>query len=751
MKLLKTTPTAVLLIAVVLCSDAVASGTLLPNNRNIVSPPGRQIFSVESQHVAAVIDNQVASTVIEQVFRNNTDRILEATYLFPIPDNVSISSFSMWMNGKEVKGQVVDANRARQVYESIVRRTRDPGLLEHVGQNLFQARVYPVPARGEVRIKIAYDEVLKYDAGVIGYRYPLKADQFGFGNIGEVSVAVNVRSVVPIKSLYSPSHEIDSKIDGFEATCGFEECDVVPDVDFQVYYTVSESDVGVNLLANRVDDGDGYFMLFLAPGKMDDSNKIIAKDIVFVIDRSGSMKGLKIEQAKNALKYCIERLHEDDRFAVITFATDVERFREGLTAASRKNKKAAAKFVDAIEARGGTDINDALLEGLDIPSSTRPRMIVFLTDGCPTVGVTNASELLANLRSHNTRKARIFTFGTGYDVNTYLLDRITEAHRGIVEYVRPEESIETKVSSFYDKVRSPVMTNLRLSFGDIEVRDVYPRVLPDLFEGSQLLVLGRYADFGLNVVQLTGRVADGEREFAYDAEFAAHQPDNGFIPRLWAARKIAYLQSEIKLNGQSTELVDEIKLLSREHGIVTPYTSYLVLEEGMRERYDVSIDLAGSRSRLEAIPVDDALESVALKPGIVTTGDKMYARGGRSGETKSQIDGAPVDDAAGSDSKSEFDRSDHISKSKRKTVVDPASERFKRVGDKTFFKTSDGWVDLAYEEGADVTEIEYLSEEYFAILDRLPEVKGYLALGEQVTFVYQNRAYRIVKKKDGSP
>ena len=710
---------------------ALAQGILIPRHpRPEIMPRRGHVFSIKSQRVDTDIHRQVAATTFEQVFENNTGRDLEGWYLFPIPKDASISKFTMWMNGEEVEGEVVEATRARSIYEQIVRQTRDPGLLEFVGNGLFRARVFPIPARGDVKVKMCYEEVLPYDAGLVTYRLPFKTGCRRFGRIGEVSVAVNIESDVPIKNLYSPSHDVDARVRGRRASCGFELSNTFPGEDFLLYYTVSKEDVGLNLLTHRPRGGDGYFMMLVSPGDLDDHRKVIAKDIVFVLDKSGSMKGEKIEQARAALSYCVESLNANDRFNVVTFSTNVERFADKLVKATRRNREDALEFIDDIKARGGTDINQALTVALDLPRSDNPQMLVFLTDGLPTVGETSVRRILANLEKNNDTRARIFPFGVGYDVNTELLDRVSIDHRAAVEYIKPEEDIEVKVSRFYDKVSSPVLSDVRLDVGRIDVYDTYPLELPDIFNGTQLVVLGRYSGHGATTIELTGRVGGRGKTFEYEGSFRKRGRENSFIPRLWANRKIAYLLSAIKLNGAKKELVDEVIELSLEHGIITPYTSYLVLEEGTD----------ADRERL----------SRAAPQSVVT--DDMHVRGGRREEVRLKIQAlsgmvTTSDESAPSVSgKAATEVSRDIAELKEQSVLkrdETGGTRF--VGKKRFVLRGDEWVDAEFEDDMDVEEIEFLSEEYFRFLDAHPEVKDYLALGEKVTFVFNNKAYRITQ------
>jgi Ca-activated chloride channel family protein len=319
----------VLIMAGLICIGAVtahASGIIIP--RPPRDAPSHDVYApltIKSHHVDVSISNQAAKTKIKQVFTNQTRRDLEGTYIFPIPKGASITEFAMWMNGEKVEGEVVDAGQARRIYNDIVRRMRDPGLLEYAGGGLFRASVYPIPKLGDVKIEIVYEELLTLDAGLVAYRYPLHTERLCRQRMRGVSIAVEIRSNTPIKSLYSPTHDIDSKNSGGSAWCGFEDTDMRSDRDFVLYYTVSQEELGLNMLTHRLSGEDGYFMLLLSPGEIGDSDQIIEKDVVFIIDRSGSMKGKKIKQAKAAFEYCLMRLNDGDRFNVLSFATGVDR------------------------------------------------------------------------------------------------------------------------------------------------------------------------------------------------------------------------------------------------------------------------------------------------------------------------------------------------------------------------------------------------------------------------------------------
>jgi Ca-activated chloride channel family protein len=662
-------------------------------------------LTVKYHRVNVTIDNQVAVTSIDQVFKNKYDTDLEGTYIFPLPEEAAISDFAMYINGARVSGEILDREKARQVYEDIVRRMKDPGLLEYVGRNMFRARVYPIPKHGETRIELRYEQTLEYDSGMCRYVYPLDTERFSPGLLEEVTISVKVRSSVPIKNIYSPSHRVDIIKDKFRADLSYEEKDVRPDKDFVLYYTVSEKDLGLNLLCYKNPPDDGYFLLLVSPGQLEKT--AIDKDVIFILDTSGSMRGEKLEQAKQALLFCVNSLGDGDRFNIVGFATDVNPFKISLTAVNNKTMAGAADFIAGMDARGGTNINDALISSLNMFSgSERPEMIVFLTDGEPTVGVTDMKDILKNLAKSNKAKARLFVFGVGYDVNSHLLDNISREHRGVPSYVVPGENIEVKVSSFYSKISEPVLSDTGINFGKIKATETYPGTIPDIFKGSQLMLFGRYRNEGAAAITLTGYVDGRERKFVYEGRFPGKDLENDFIPRVWASRKIGFLQSEIRLNGEKRELVEEIVRLSKEFGIMTPYTSFLILEEDAAyEEWGIREEAAPLMKR-EGKKYKDAMKSASGSEAVSSALDIM------------SLEESETDDRSSTD-----------------TV--------KYAGEKTFYLRDGIWVDSKYKKGIKVEKIKYLSKKYFNILKDKPGLGKYFATAKNIMVVYDSRCYRV--------
>src|SRR5262245_43021933 len=579
----------------------------------------QQPLKVKSILISTKINDQVATTRVEQVCENDTHYVIEGLYVFPLPENGSITEFAMWDGGKRLAGEVRSREDARRIYDEIVRSRRDPALLEYAGKNLFQASIFPIQPNSDKKIELTYSQVLRNENGTVGYRYPLgtgwRANRFDIGPIrpvprpryepenqiprsdpnyppaGRVSAEVEIISSIPIKGIYSPSHEVEVKRDGErKARLSFEVRASASQPDFQLFYTLSEKDFGMSLMTYREPGKDGYFMLLVSPKAELDSTEVLAKDIIFVVDTSGSMaEDGKIEKAKAALRFGVNSLDARDRFNIVSFAGEEHLMSEGMISANVEGKREGLGFIEKMRATGGTNINDALLAAFkQIQPGERPKMVILITDGQPTVGITQAEKILSNASQANKTTARLFTIGVGYDINTLLLDKLAGDNRGTVGYIEPNEDIEVKVSNFFAKVNHPVLSDVKIDWSDILTDLIYPRVTPDIFHGSQLVLVGRYRPGSSHRLTLVGKVNGRERRFDYDnLAFPERQSENEFLAHLWAIRRVGHLLDQIRTNGESKELRDEIVDLGTRYGIVTPYTSYLVLEPGMRSVSDI--------------------------------------------------------------------------------------------------------------------------------------------------------------------
>ncbi len=538
-------------------------------------------LEVKYHYVDVKIEDTVAVTSIDQVFYNPTRHRLEGYYLFPVPENGVIKNFSMYINGKETKAELLDAVKARKIYEDIVRRMRDPALLEYSGRTVFKARIYPIEPGSEKRVRISYTEILNNDNSTTEYIYPLNTEKFSAKPLKNVRIRAEIRSGADLRNIYCPTHKVDIIRRGEKkADVVFEEMNVKPDTDFKLYFDSAAEDIGLSVRSYKKRGEDGYFLLNMTPG-FGKSKNFIPKDVCFVLDVSGSMSGKKLEKAKSALKFCIENLRKADRFEIIRFSTESESLFKMLRSANSGNRDKAMKFVDDLRAIGGTNIEEALDEALKIRNSKgRPYIIVFITDGKPTIGETDEDKLISMIKGKNAGSTRVFTFGIGSDLNTHLLDKITSLTKAYRSYITEKEDIEIKISGFFRKIESPVLTDLKLSFGSgIRVSKMYPRDLPDLFRGSSISVLGRYSGYGKTKISLRGNISGKSVVFRYGSSLEGSSEKDDFVPLLWASRRVGFLLDQIRLNGESREVKDEVILLAKKYGIITPYTSYLIVED----------------------------------------------------------------------------------------------------------------------------------------------------------------------------
>ena len=589
-------------------------------------PIGRPIpiypIYVKNIHVRTHIKEAIAETTVEQTLVNESGIEQEGTYLYPLPEGATPTAFSMTVGDKTMEPRILHKDEARGIYESIVRRRRDPALLEYVGRDLVRVSVYPIPAHGERLIRMRYTEILKPDNGMRKYAYPLSTSRFASRPMGTMTVDLKIETNSALKNVYSPSHNVSiRRPDERTATLSWEGQNIADDSDLRIFFSTSDDEIGLSLLTYRTGDEGGYFMLLASPRVTIPKNRVIPKQVVFVLDRTGSMSGEKIVQARKSMLFCLNSLHPEDRFSVITFNESPDLFSRKLEPATAENIQKARKFVEGVEASGGTNIDEALRAGLKLLENERGRqkMVVFMTDGLATVGETNVETILQHVRQQNGTLnlaqgegvrpvglresdgagARIFCFGVGYDVNVPFLDRLGQQNKGDSDFVKPAEDIEVKVSSFFSKVSSPILSNLQVNFEGAEVYDVFPKTYPDLFKGSQLVITGRFRGDGRGLVRLSGLANDTKESFKLATNFGGEDNRNAFLPRVWAMRKIGWLVDQVRLSNQpegKKELLDEIIRLSQTYGIITEYTSFLVDErEGIRLGFR---DNAGNLRRL---------------------------------------------------------------------------------------------------------------------------------------------------------
>ena len=712
----------VCLAALAIAQPARADGIIIPIPIPPRPPEPIKSLAIKYHEVDVTIEGQIATTHIDQVFLNELPYDIEGDYIFPLPEGASISQFAMWVDGQRLEAQVLEKDEARRIYEDIVRERRDPALLEYVGRNAFRARIFPIPARGEKRIELEYTEVLPRDGDLVRYAYPLNTEKFSTKPLERVRVTVRLKAREGLGAIYSPSHEVQVvRENGTAATVTYEAQNVRPDRDFLLYYALQGEKLGLNVLSYRAPGEDGFFLLLLTPPAQVPAEHAVPKDVYFILDISGSMRGEKLAQAKEAARYVLEHLNAEDRFNIIAFSSGLRTFAPKPQPIEAREE--AYAFVEELQAGGGTNIYRALEEALRETVSGRPQMILFLTDGLPTEGETDTAKIVGRAQELASAEVRLFAFGVGYDVNTTLLDLLAQTLHGSTTYVRPDEDIEHAVSSFFDKVSLPVLTDLRLDFGEVRVEETYPDPLPDLFAGEQIILVGRYRQPGVTTIRLEGR-ADGKRQ-VYTFEGAEFRERGGsdLIPRLWATRKIGHLLTQIRLHGADRELVDEIIALSVRYGIVTPYTSFLV---------DETEDVLSSEGRRIVAERTFQEQVLAMQPSI---SPGVGGGGGPSFDTgKGAVDQSMLQSALRSS----------------ETVSAPEVEQVRLVGAKTFVLRGGVWTDTLYDPARMRPErLTFGSKRYFDLLRQDPTLGAYFALGQRVLIVWGGTAYQVEPGQEG--
>ena len=701
-----------LFISLIIPAPSFSQGWIVPERIPDIRQTDR--FELEQLNIHAELVEQVADYQIIQTFRNRSSRQIEGIFYFPLPKGSQITDFSYIVDGKKMKGELLEKNKARKIYEDIVRQSRDPALLEYMSQDLFRASIFPIAAGGTCDIEIKFAQVLTKQDKFYHLEYPLFQKQHKhrikpFSSQAKLSVNLELSSEQGIQHIYSPSHNVEVvRKNNSNAVAGFEgKIADIPNNVLQLFYQLGSDEVGLSIMTYKEKDEDGYFLFIASPEFNLDTKNRQPKDVLFVLDVSGSMQGEKIKQAKDALIYCIEGLHPDDRFNIIPFSTVPQPFRDDLQPESLK--KEAIQFVQKLEARGGTNIFEALSLSLSQNlSPDRLFTIVFLTDGIPTIGIQDDNEILQKLFGKNRNNVRIFSFGLGYDVNTFLIDQIASRTNAVADYVSPGENIEMVVSSFYDKISSPVLTQVKLDWQTLSVSEVYPGKMPDLFKGSEIIVMGRYLDFGKGEVILSGKRENETFRYAANINFVNSDRDNKFIPPLWGSRKIGYLLNEIRMHGENKELIDEVVKLSREYGIVTPYTSYLAQE-------------------------DEA---------IITNIPQNFRRNPKV--PRGVIKKSFADLSVGKTGQEAVEASEAIQSLISTTYIEPiAGNSVRHVAGRTFIFENDLWREKDLDPKLQVLKIQYGSKAYFNLIVLDSDLIEILSLGEQIEFAYEKIIIRI--------
>lgn len=754
-KYLSAIASTLLLTLVFTTDETAAQGILVPERDHehfvlprpgIPVPPQRATYQIEKIGIDAAVNGQIVRSTVTQTFKNTGSVTMEASFVFPLPHDAAVDAMTFLVDGREIEAKLMPADKARQVYESYVRRNKDPALLEWVGWGMLKSSVFPIPPGESRTVTLKYSHLLKNENGVVDFLFPLATARYTAQPVKELSIRVALTADQDLKNVYSPTHDVKPEWNGERnAIIRLTQTNVVPANDFRLLWSLDSRDVGASVVSYWPQDEDqGYYLLLASPRVEWKTVQMPSKNIIFVLDRSGSMNGKKIDQAREAAKFVLNNLRPDDLFNIIAYDTDVEAFSQELERYAEETRAKGIGFINSIQSGGSTNIDLALKTAFaSITDGSRPTYVVFLTDGLPTAGETNEMAIVANAKAANRYAARMIAFGVGFDVNSRLIDRLTRENRGQSVYVRPDEDIEQAVSQLFSKISMPVMTDVSVHYGfsnvtaemGAPVRRVYPDGKFDLFAGGQVVVVGRYAASGPCRLKIEGKVGEDTRTFEYDVQFARRGEGerNRYVAALWASRRIGELIDQIDLNGKNEELVDELVQLSKKYGIITPYTSFLADEnQQVTELYSRSSNNAMASGDLELLGQSG--------------GQSGFTQRAIKGQFKSAQRVAPAPNTAsmgmgfgggGLDGGGELHSANGIRKNQLATL-------YKR-GE---LLIADNAADLDLEEIKDqIIEIPLFSEEYFKIVAQNSEDENRLLAsqhpGEELVVKLRGKVYRF--------
>jgi Ca-activated chloride channel homolog len=787
------------LVAVIIVMNPLLVST---NGQGIIIDrrPGVPIshsYEIREVGIDARVRDQVAEVQVSQTFHNPGSFQLETEFLFPLPEEGAIQNFVLMVDGRELPGRLLPKDEARRIYEEIVRTKRDPALLEYMGRGLYRTSVFPIPPGADRKVTMRYTQLCKRDRDIVEFSYPLSTQKFTAKPIQRLIVQISIQSKDPIKSVYCPSD--DARIDRSgdrDVKVSLERRDLMPANDFRLVYTLAEGKVSASVLSFRPSESeDGYFLVLASPEVKAPDTTPLPKTVIFVIDRSGSMAGKKIEQARKALNSVLNNLRDEDLFNILVYDDRVESFKPELQRYGSRVRDDAVRFVDNIREGGSTNIDSALKTALAmIQESSRPSYVLFLTDGLPTAGETRELSIADNCRHANTRHSRVFCFGVGYDVNARLLDRLSGGNSGTSEYVKPDEDIESHVGRFYSKMSSPVLSDIRLELTGVDINRTYPREVPDLFEGGQVVLAGRYRQSGKTTIRVSGRVGGDRRSLEFPAELvSAYQGSSyDFVERLWVVRRLGDLIDQIDLHGQNKELVDELLALSTKYGILTPYTSFLADERvQLHARVENSARTRGALRALEQVDgqagvsqrdfkqsymkAERGSDAAAKAPVFVESaasnrqGDSNMALGKSGGSLPSPLSTgaqsgaqAPaarrpgwVSAAPGAAFAGRMMGGYGYGGATRGAVNGPLSRaesgpslesKVRQIGGKTFYWKNNRWVDSSVtpDEDAKATVVTQLTDSYFQLArTQKAEYNQYLSQTEPITVKLDGKVYHV--------
>ncbi len=705
-----------------------AQGRILPAPCLRVCPVDRVCIPCSDQSESIVrtrsdihvrLDRGVVQYEITETFKNLGVRIAEAEFIFPLPGGAAFQDLKLSINGELVAGETMSAVEARRIYESIVQRQRDPALVEWMGSGLLRARIFPINPGEEKKVVIRYQTAARREGNVVrvdvrdaggnvssfrnapsGPRRP-RAERDD-SSPKSVNITFDYPDTEQFGTAYSPTHDLVALK---AKTKSYNSVSIVANgANATILVPVrSSSEASLTVLTHAASANDGFAMISISPPAT--PPRITPRDITVVVDVSGSMSGSKLVQAKAAVKQLLQTLSSQDRFRLVDFSSTVQSFRDDYSSATQSNVNAAARYIDALEAQGGTNIADALKEALRVKGTKgRLPIVLFVTDGDPTVGEQNPT-IIAAMADSLRGNARVFTFGLGADVHISLLEQLALSGRGTSQFVAPNESIEHTMSVTAQRLSSPIVTDVRVRGEGVRLTSMLPVTPVDIFAGQDLVVFAQYRETGTGSVIVTGETVNGPVTWRVKAAFPAKERENAFIPRLWATQRVGYLSAEKRKNitaGRSSpELDEEIKTLGERYGIPTEFSSYLVVEPGRR-------------------PITSRNTAGGISKGVAGGETTTYFELRVAREAQAQRSAKSVSAASAA----------AINRIERETAT-----AAKSVGDRIFLLRDSVWADSRPAGKLEVVRVKPFSEAYFSLLAQIPDLAPIFAIGERVRVV----------------
>ena len=688
-------------------------------------PARPQPVRVEDTQIELDVRDGSARLRIRQTLFNPTSQTQEAWLHLPLPKGARAHDASLKVGDEWVEAEILSEHEARRAYEDIVRRCIDPALIEYVDDNLLRARVWPVSAQDRREIELSLQLLLPLEFDAWSLRLPLKALAHG----GRIEFEGRIESSSrPLQRPYSPTHSLDAELDG-ERRARLHWSSDRADADMQLLLPLLPERISSLALSSKPAGEDGYVLLRIAPGSELRNQRGVPKDLLLVVDSSGSMRGEKLDQAKAALVNLVQGLRERDRFAILSYSSQVWPLTDGLVQNSASTRRDALVAIDALEADGGTNIEAAIEQALALAEDDargRARYLLFVTDGLPTVGEQDPTRLLERLRKRGDALPRLFAFGVGHDVNTTLLDGMAREGRALARYVLPGEDLEVALSQLGAQIEEPVWTDLELT-SDGRLSGLLPAELGDLFAGQAITVFARYDRSGPAILTLRGRRAGEPVQHRFEVRLESGYGNARFLPRLWAAQRIAELERSLRDDPHDRKAQDELLELAIRHGIVTRQTSLLLREPDPRLAQAMR-DGDWQRARQEAAHKDSREEQMAFAPAPTSGADAVgkaakLSRAAEAPSLESSI--GAVDDAGAGRANSGLD------------------EQVKRRGGRVFEQRGQVYVDRLAEGATVRLRVAPFSDAWWEVLELRPDLRAMMANGEHVQIALDGEVLSI--------